>query len=67
MFNGTTAELSWGKARPLNQEIAFAISSGATRNLYLGNLPEGTTIETVTEKFKVFGPIESVRRNAQHN
>merc|ERR1719506_1218027 len=30
----------WGKTRPLQKELLFAIRSGATRNLYLSNVPD---------------------------
>ena len=53
IFPGQTlaAELTWGKKKALSPELANAISQGATRNLYIGNLPEGATQEMLMEKF----------------
>jgi len=61
LLHGVAAELTWGKARPMQPELAIRIQQGATRNLYLGNIPEGTREELVFEKFAQFGAIESVR------
>jgi RNA recognition motif-containing protein len=56
-----TLELAWGKARPIAPAIAEAIGAGATRNLYLGNLPPGTDTGHLHAAFGPFGPIESLR------
>lgn len=56
-----TLELSWGKARPILPAVAEAIGAGATRNLYLGNLPPGTDTGRLHAAFGPFGPVESVR------
>merc|ERR1719502_372618 len=55
------AELTWGKKKALAPELAAAIAQGATRNLYIGNLPEGVTQDQLREKFEPAGVIESVR------
>lgn len=65
-FHGLAAELSWGKARPIPPDLAAAIQNGATRNLYLGNLPESTTVEHIMSHFGGFGQIESVRVMRNH-
>lgn len=54
-------ELSWGKARPIPPAVAEAIGAGATRNLFLGNLPPGTDTGHLHAAFSPFGPVESVR------
>lgn len=56
-----TAELSWGKAKPIPPELADAISAGATRNLQLVPLPAATELAALNAVFSQFGPIESIR------
>jgi RNA recognition motif-containing protein len=56
-----TLELTWGKARPIPPAVADAIAAGATRNLFLGNLPLGTDTGHLHAAFSPFGPVESAR------
>jgi hypothetical protein len=57
------AELTWGKKKALAPEIADAVKQGATRNLYIGNLPASIaeSQDALTKRFLPFGAIESVR------
>jgi len=55
------AECAWGKKKSFTPELYAAIQSGATRNLYVGGLPENITNEGLEIRFAQFGPIESVR------
>ena len=55
------SEVQWGKKKALDPSIANAIQQGATRNLYIGNLPEGVNQQSLQGVFAPAGPIESVR------
>ena len=61
VFMGQQADLTWGKAKPLSERLAASVQHGATRNLYLGNLPSGATDQALLAVFRQFGEIESVR------
>ena len=61
LFHGQAADLSWAKAKPLSHRLANAVSHGATRNLYIGNVPPGTDQAQLFAAFSVHGNIESVR------
>jgi RNA recognition motif-containing protein len=54
--------VGWGKATPIPQSIAVAVhQQGATRNVYLGNLDEDTTEQSLRDELSRFGPIDQVK------
>lgn len=61
---GTDLVVRWGKsgsAAPLPQSIQMAVHSGASRNVYIGGLPPGTTEAEIRYDVDSFGEIDNVR------
>ena len=50
----------WGKPTPLPGNVIAALQSGATRNVYIGNLPESWAEDKIRADFTEFGDIELV-------
>lgn len=61
LTSASPVELTWGKKKKLGPELHHQILNGATRNLYVGNLPEGVTSDSLMGAFLPAGTIESVR------
>ncbi|OUM63174.1 hypothetical protein PIROE2DRAFT_54278 [Piromyces sp. E2] len=53
-------KVGWGKHPTLSQHLSTAIQNGATRNVYIGQLEEGTTEEKLRKDFSEFGEIELI-------
>ncbi|SCV68678.1 BQ2448_799 [Microbotryum intermedium] len=54
--------IGWGKPTVVPPIVAHAVQqSGATRNVYLGNLDESTTEESLRDDLSRFGPIDQVK------
>ena len=64
-LQGQRVELAWGKAKPMSEALQMAVQRGATRNLYLGNLPADVEQGEVLRVFSSFGPVESLRLLSQ--
>lgn len=60
-LQGRLYQLAWANARPVPRELWAAIRQGATRNLYVANVPEQCAEAEVLTLFKPFGDLESVR------
>jgi RNA recognition motif-containing protein len=56
----TTLKIRWAKATPIKDELYEKIKAGATRNLFIGNLPEAANEDTLAHYFQRYGPIESI-------
>ena len=55
-------KVGWGKPSQVPTSVAIAVQqSGASRNVYLGNLPEDVTEEELREDLGKFGPIDTVK------
>ena len=54
---GETLPLLWAKARPVPRELVAAIRQGATRNLYVANVPELMTESSAATLFEAFGEV----------
>ena len=55
-------KIGWGKPSQVPTSVALAVQqSGASRNVYLGNLPEDITDEELREDLGKFGPIDTVK------
>ncbi|KAJ1918625.1 hypothetical protein H4219_002498 [Mycoemilia scoparia] len=53
--------VSWGKSSvPVPQQVLMAVSSGASRNMYLGMLSPEVSEEQLRSDFEIFGEIELV-------
>ncbi|KAI8084681.1 uncharacterized protein BX664DRAFT_366271 [Halteromyces radiatus] len=54
-------KVGWGKPTATNQVIQQAIFSGATRNVYIGQIDDDTTEESLKNDLERFGEIEQVK------
>ncbi|KAH8674102.1 hypothetical protein BX600DRAFT_378570 [Xylariales sp. PMI_506] len=61
MIHNRRLKIGWGKhSGPLPPAIALAVSGGASRNVYIGNLDETWTEERLRQDFSEYGEIELV-------
>ncbi|KAI7905348.1 uncharacterized protein BX663DRAFT_430715 [Cokeromyces recurvatus] len=59
-IRGRKIRVGWGKPSTISNQVAMAIQSGATRNIYIGGIDEKITIEKLREDFAEYGEIEMV-------
>ncbi|EAA28114.1 hypothetical protein GE21DRAFT_4086 [Neurospora crassa] len=61
-IKGQDIKIGWGKPSQVPTSVALAVQqSGASRNVYLGNLPEEVTEEELREDLGKFGAIDTVK------
>ncbi|KXT17504.1 hypothetical protein AC579_3188 [Pseudocercospora musae] len=61
-IKGQDIKIGWGKPSSVPTSVALAVQqSGASRNVYLGNLQEDITEEELREDLSKFGPIDTVK------
>ncbi|KAI9836912.1 MAG: hypothetical protein M1837_003229 [Sclerophora amabilis] len=61
-IRGQDIKVGWGKPSQVPTSVALAVQqSGASRNVYLGNLAEDVTEEELREDLGKFGPIDTVK------
>ncbi|KAH3585764.1 hypothetical protein KXW50_009280 [Aspergillus fumigatus] len=61
-IKGNDIKVGWGKPSQVPTSVALAVQqSGASRNVYLGNLPEELTEDELREDLGKFGPIDTVK------
>lgn len=61
-IRGQDIKIGWGKPSQVPSSVALAIQqSGASRNVYLGNLPAEMTEDDLREELGKFGPIDTVK------
>lgn len=61
-IRGNDIKVGWGKPSHVPTSVALAVQqSGASRNVYLGNLPENITEQELREDLGKFGPIDAVK------
>ena len=61
MIHNRRLKLGWGKhSGPLPSAIALAVSGGASRNVYIGNIDESWSEERLRQDFAEYGDIELV-------
>lgn len=61
-IKGQDIKIGWGKPSSVPTSVALAVQqSGASRNVYLGNLPEETTEEELREDLSKYGSIDTVK------
>lgn len=60
-LGGRPLLMTWARTRPVPRDLWSAIRQGATRNLYVANVPESFTEAHVLSMFGPFGELESVR------
>ena len=61
-IRGQDIKIGWGKPAQVPTSVALAVQqSGASRNVYLGNLPEDVTEADLREDLGKFGPIDTIK------
>ena len=61
-IRGQDIKIGWGKPAQVPTSVSLAVQqSGASRNVYLGNLPETVTDAELREDLGKFGPIDTVK------
>ena len=61
-IKGQDVKVGWGKPSSVPTSVALAVQqSGASRNVYLGNIPEETSEDELREDLSKFGPIDTVK------
>ena len=61
-IKGHDIKVGWGKPSQVPTSVALAVQqSGASRNVYLGNLPEEMTEDEIRLELGKFGPIDTVK------
>lgn len=61
-IRGQDIKVGWGKPSQVPTSVAIAVQqSGASRNVYLGNLPEDVTEDELREDLGKFGPIDTIK------
>lgn len=65
---GQDIKVGWGKPSQVPTSVALAVQqSGASRNVYLGNLPEEITDEELREDLGKFGAIDTIKLVREKN
>ena len=61
-IRGQDIKVGWGKPAQVPTSVSVAVQqSGASRNVYLGNLPETVTEAELRDDLGKFGPIDTVK------
>jgi len=61
-IRGQDIKVGWGKPSQVPTSVALAVQqSGASRNVYLGNLGEEVTEDELRDDLSKFGPIDTVK------
>ncbi|KAF3916084.1 hypothetical protein ABW20_dc0102512 [Dactylellina cionopaga] len=67
-IKGQDIKIGWGKPSQVPTSVALAVQqSGASRNVYLGNLPEDISDEELRTELGKFGPIDTVKLVREKN
>ncbi|EPS38162.1 hypothetical protein H072_8039 [Dactylellina haptotyla CBS 200.50] len=67
-IKGQDIKIGWGKPSQVPTSVALAVQqSGASRNVYLGNLPEDISDEELRNDLGKFGPIDTIKLVREKN
>ncbi|KAL9061543.1 MAG: hypothetical protein Q9162_000075 [Coniocarpon cinnabarinum] len=67
-IKGSDIKIGWGKPSQVPSSVALAAQqSGASRNVYLGNLPPEITEEEIKDQLVKFGPIDTIKLVREKN
>ncbi|RUS33591.1 hypothetical protein BC938DRAFT_470972, partial [Jimgerdemannia flammicorona] len=61
IVNGTELKVGWGKPSAVPANVQVAVQNGASRNVFLGNLDDGVTEQSLRDDLGKFGQIEQVK------
>ena len=65
---GHDIKIGWGKPSQVPTSVALAVQQqGASRNVYLGNLPEDISEQEIREDLGKYGPIDTVKLVQEKN
>ncbi|CAO3690859.1 unnamed protein product [Umbelopsis ramanniana] len=67
VVNGNELKVGWGKPNGGSPSLHVALQSGATRNVYLGDLEDNVTEQTLRDQLSKFGYIEHVKILRERN
>ena len=67
-IGGQEVKIGWGKPSSISTSVMLAVQqNGASRNVFLGNLPEDITREEIEEDLGKFGAIEHIKLIKEKN
>jgi len=67
-LGGQEVKIGWGKPSSISASVMLAVQqNGASRNVFLGNLPEDITREEIEEDLGKFGQIEHIKMIKEKN
>lgn len=67
-IKGHDIKIGWGKPSQVPTSVALAVQqSAASRNVYLGNLPEDITEQEIREELGKFGPLDTIKMVREKN
>jgi RNA recognition motif-containing protein len=67
-IKGQDIKIGWGKPSHVPTSVSLAVQqSGASRNVYLGNLPEDITEEELREDLGKYGAVDTVKMVREKN
>jgi RNA recognition motif-containing protein len=61
LVGGQEIKVGWGKPSHCSSTILAAVQSGATRNVFIGNLDDSLPESVLTAELSRFGPIDQVK------
>jgi RNA recognition motif-containing protein len=67
-IKGQDIKIGWGKPSQVPSSVQLAVQqSGASRNVYVGNLPDDITEQEVRDDLSKFGPIDTIKMVREKN
>lgn len=67
-IKGQDIKVGWGKPSQVPTSVQLAVQqSGASRNVYLGNLPEDISEQELRDDLAKFGPIDTIKMVREKN
>lgn len=61
-LNSQDVKVGWGKPTQVPPQVSLAVAQdGASRNVYIGNLPENITEEEIRTEFLKYGQIDTIK------
>jgi RNA recognition motif-containing protein len=67
-IHGQDIKVGWGKPSPVSSSVQLAVQqSGASRNVYLGNLPADISEDEIRDDLTKFGAIDTIKLVREKN